>query len=453
LRETAQRLEHDLARWLTAARCRRFAYIMMVTVSVTAAINYCSGRPMVDRSDIIVGADFSAFWIGGRLLREGRETALYDVSAQKGIHSALIAPARSNDLHPYVNPPFFAVVMQPLAALPYRTALGVWWSLGLAALLAVLWALQRELSALREHAFVSLIFLALAFYPTLAWFVYGQNSVFTLALLCAFVLALRRGHDGWAGVALGLLLYKPQLALGPVLVLLVQSRGRALVGVLVGAGAWLLVGVLGAPQAMRDYLSVAPRLFAFIAGGDYPVWGLESLYGFGVQLIGDVDAQLGSWLGYTLTAAGALVLMVSWRRAAWSPRSRAWELRMAGTLALSLVISPHLYHYDAMLLILPLALMLANVRSAGDQLLDGGPLLARTGLLWAGTVVGPHFSHFARSTMHRADMHAVVPQLATCAIVWWAASLLRAANDQRPDCDSPRARLVDGELAARLNRR
>ncbi|MEY4510570.1 MAG: hypothetical protein RLZZ450_2692 [Pseudomonadota bacterium] len=401
---------------------------MIATVVLTSVLNYSSGKPMVDRSDIIVGADFSAFWIGGQLLRQGREAELYDIAAQKSIHAALIAPARSDDVHPYINPPFFAVALQPLAALPYRTALSVWWSLGVATLLVVVWALRRELGPLREHSWASLVFFSLAFYPTLAWFVYGQNSAFTLLLSCAFVLALRRGYDTCAGLALGLLLFKPQLALGPVLVLVTQRRGRALSGVAIGASVWLLIGLLGAPHAMRDYLFVAPQLFSFIGGSGYPVWGLESLYGFGLLLVGELDAHLGMWLGYALTAAGALVLVLCWRGAEWSPRSRAWELRMAGTLALSLVISPHLYHYDAMLLLLPLALLLANVRSEGAGLLDRGPLLARTGMLWVATIVGPHLSHVARSTMHRADLQAVVPQLATCAIVWWAAGLLRSAR-------------------------
>jgi hypothetical protein len=174
-------------------------------------------------------------------LLQGREAELYDIAAQKRLHTALIAPAQSEDLHPYINPPFFAVALQPLAALPYRAALTVWWTLGVTTLLSVLWALRRELTPLRELSMFALFFFALAVYPTLAWFVYGQNSVFTLALLCTFVLALRRGHDVYAGVALGLLLYKPQLALGPGLLLLAQGRGRALAGVGVGAGAWLVV--------------------------------------------------------------------------------------------------------------------------------------------------------------------------------------------------------------------
>ncbi len=58
------------------------------------------------------------------------------------------------------------------------------------------------------------------------------------------------------GVALGLLLYKPQLMIAPGVMFLVRWRWRALIGVAFGAGLWVAVGLALCPEAMTEYVRV-----------------------------------------------------------------------------------------------------------------------------------------------------------------------------------------------------
>ena len=65
----------------------------------------------------------------------------------------------------------------------------------------------------------------------------------------------------------------------------------------------------------------------------------------------------------------------------------------AATFAFGLLISPHLYLYDLMLLLLPLAIVLSHYpRGTLKRPLDGGSLLVWTALLYLVTFVGCYFS-------------------------------------------------------------
>jgi hypothetical protein len=431
-----ERAEMAFANWLTRGRCMRLAIAVVATTLLAALHSYATGAPMVDANDTIIGADFSAFYVGGRLLHERRADELYDFKAQKAAHDALIAPVHTPDFHPYINPPFFAAALSPLSALPYRTALALWWMASGAALLATVVALRRDFAVLAQRSVPDLLCMALLFYPTLMSFLFGQNSVFTLLLLTLWLVLLRRGRELLAGVALGFLLFKPQLALGPVLIMLTQTRFRVLVGALLGASAWLTLGAISVPGAMHRYSQLAPQLFQLIGSREYPAWGLESLFGFGVLLLVDVDLSWGRALGYTLTGVGAACIVLGWLRVRWEPGTRAWDLRMAATIAMSLVTSPHLYHYDAMLLLLPLALLFANARSnrvqsGNDRPLDGGPLLVYSATLYAALVFGPLLTHWVWDFGERTSTRGVVPQLGTCAIVLWAFVVMRTSSASR----------------------
>src|SRR5947207_5109965 len=67
--------------------------------------------------------DFSVTYLGARMVHQGQGAKLYDIAEQVKLRSALY-------LHPnpliYEHPPFEALLLSPLAALPYKTAYLVW---------------------------------------------------------------------------------------------------------------------------------------------------------------------------------------------------------------------------------------------------------------------------------------------------------------------------------------
>lgn len=415
--------EARLARWLTPERCERYCLALAVIFPCGVLFSQLLGPGNTDLSRTIIGADFSAFFIAGRMVLQGDAAMLYDFAAQKRVYDGLIAPVVSQGFAPFVSPPFFALAMAPLALLPYELALTLWWLLSLATLAVVARWLGRALPVRR--GFARTLALGVMFFPTQVAFAYGQASLFVLGLFTAWFLWARAGKDVLSGLALGLLLFKPQLMLGPLIVLVVQRRWRALAGVAAGAAAWCALGFSFLGQSMRDYLLLAPSLFDFLQRGDYRTWGIVSLFGMGVLLLRDVSAQASLAFGHALTLAGGVAILAIWRRARWEPASRAWDLRLAGTIGLSLVVSPQLFFYDTMTLLLPLAMALSYFPGNGATLLDGGPLLARTGLLVTSLFVGPYLTSTVVDALRAQGLPALVPQIATFTIVLFSATLVQ----------------------------
>ena len=87
-------------------------------------------------------SDFTAFYVGGTLLREGHTGDLYSQAVQQPLHSALIAPDTEANL-PFVNTPVAAALVVPVTYLPLDAAYRLWSLLELAVLvLAVVLAIR-----------------------------------------------------------------------------------------------------------------------------------------------------------------------------------------------------------------------------------------------------------------------------------------------------------------------
>ena len=319
-----------------------------------------SGKP--------VGGDFVSVYTGGTLLLEGHAAELYDLHLQQQTQGRIVELDRYRALCSYVSPPVVAVVATGLALLPFLWAYVVYSLLMAAALVTALRLLKPHLPALREHGLTALG-LSLCFFPMAVTITGGQNTALTLLLLAWAYAALRRGNDVLAGVALGLLCYKPQFALVPCILLLSRGRWRALAATATVAGTYYAIGafVCGVdwPLAMRDTLAT--------------YWPVEHAFNGGrsVSLIGFCEAVLPATvakpIGATLAVALVGVLIWLWRGAdlRGPGLARLWGLAVCG----SVLISPHTQWYDgglvllAVLLGLDLRLHYAGGISTGDRLL------------------------------------------------------------------------------------
>lgn len=429
-------IEVRVASWLTPARARIYPATAALVVVLGYLVSVVIGEGRTDAAGAIEGADFSAFYWAGTALREGTH-GLYDIEAEAEFLSSLIAPATNEkgEVHAFVSPPYWALVFAPLSLLPYRAALVVFWALCAAMLVANAALLRRALPALRAVSLARTVGTALLFFPVLFAFLDGQTSMIVLAPLVLAFAALRRERDLWAGLALGLLAVKPQLALGLVVVALAARRWRVLLGAAISAGAWLAVGWTLLPDAMRDYAELAPELFEFLRRDDYYTWGQLSAYGFATLLLDPLSHAAGTVAAWGAVLALCLVNAVTWWRAPWAPGTRRWDLTMASSIAIGLVASPHLFLYDASLLLLPLGIVVAwlgTVPRDGNgppaPLLDGGPVLVATGALWVALFAGPFLTSALQDALRAASIPAVVVQLPTLAILYWAWRVRGAAN-------------------------
>ena len=292
-------------------------------------------------------ADFTAFYVGGTLLREGRGADIYDQSLQASLHASLIAPQQSANLA-FVNPPVAALVTVPITLLPLAAAYRVWEAIQLAMLIAAVLIAARYApwpERLRRSGTVAATGLAALAGPgTLALGLLGQwDGVSALGIAVAY--ALWRRDRPWLGGAVlagCLLLAKPHLALGFAALVLVWRDRRVLAGA-ASAAATLAILSLAAvgPAGINGFIGSIR-----VDAGAAPLASMQGFTGLTGSWLGDGAAATLIAAGFSAVALAACVVVG--RRL--SDDRQLLEPCLALATVLSLLASPHLLAQDLVLL-------------------------------------------------------------------------------------------------------
>lgn len=339
-----------------------WAVLASITVSFAAVVLAADGASSLAGR---VGGDFPAFYGSGSIVADGDVDQLYEfdrqVEAQRGLHPDAGA------LY-FAYPPPVAAAYALLAQLTYVPAYIAQTLLMLAALAGAFLLIRPMLPGARPPAPV-LSALALTFVPVYMAVTLGQNSAVVVLLIAASWRFARDGRDALAGLALGLLLFKPQYAVPLVGLHLVRRRWRLVGTSGLVAGAWWVAGaaMLGASWTTEWLGQVADfnALDAEINGANAVSWLGIAEHVFGV---GSTSALL---LGGALACLTAIWLVVVWRRAG----DERLGLPMAAAAVGILLISPHAMFYDATLLLVTLAGLAAAGRTPSGRLLALGWVL------------------------------------------------------------------------------
>jgi hypothetical protein len=358
---------------------------------VGGAAFYATTQRLVVGDGVLLGRDFMAFYLAGSMVLNGDGPQLYDGEKQQAMQDAILAPESFEGLAYYINPAPLAVVYSLLAWMPYRWALQVNTALMLAAYAAALWLLLPHLKGLAPYGSVAAM-VGLIWFPVIQTITGGQNAALTLLLLVWALVTTARGQQHRAGLALGLLLFKPQYALPFIGLLLLRRRWRT---VAVSGAVGLGLYALGALACGWDWpLHMAQALGGIYRQQERQVSGyshiaLTEVVDFSIvqplEALGLVAAARAARL-----AAGGLVLMIiaslmwCWRRA--EPSAPQFGLYWALVAAAILLISPHTQYYEVALLLLPVLLVLDHLATTGRRLSDA----QRCGLI-AAFVLYPFF--------------------------------------------------------------
>lgn len=349
------------------------------------------------------GTDYFYYYCVSHLVAIGHGHDIYSLAVLGHVERALASPVRvPHGVIPNVYPPFFALALTPLAALPYALGYCVWLVINCLCLAWSLWKLEGLLQ-LTGRRRVATRAAALLFLPVIVALLNGQVSIILLAAFTGCWLSLRSGHDGRAGILLALTLIKPQFALPFLLVLLIGQRWRALMSFLAGALAIALVPipVLG-PASLTQYVHALQQATTWGAnvGGFQPSVN-RSFAGFTSLLMPHGPATV---LALLLDAAALCAL-------AWvAVRNADIDLPFALGIVVALLASQHVLIHDLSLLILAGAI--------AWSLRDRGPYRVAW---WMAAVYLTVYAGFflARPT------HVQIPTLALCAMGVW---LLRCAH-------------------------
>jgi hypothetical protein len=239
-----------------------------VALFVSILLVFCLVASAHDGKKRSVGLDFIAFYTAGTFVRQGQAGLMYDISACQHFQHDLAASFGidiGSAVGPWWNPPFYAWVFVPLSRLPYLTALRVWLAIDCISAAAACWLLVRMLpkgTHWKSWALVPVL-LVLSM-PFLQCMTHAQNSCTSLLILAAAVAAWRAERGVLAGLAMGLLFYKPQLGAVLAIVLILDLGWSALLGLGITGAALLAINLTTLPGSLTDYLNRLPANIRFV---------------------------------------------------------------------------------------------------------------------------------------------------------------------------------------------
>ncbi|MCM0677606.1 glycosyltransferase 87 family protein [Micromonospora phytophila] len=288
----------------------------------------------------------------------------------------------------FTYPPFAALVMLPMAYLPWWAAIVVSVSASVV-VTAVLfgWLLDpisRRVGWTRWFALAVALCLAAAYEPMRETVNFGQVNMLLLFLVAVDLLRLLPAGNRWAGVGIGL---ATAIKLTPgifIVYLLVTGRWRAAVtSVAAAAGATLLAAALF-PDASREFWTEA--LWNTGRVGELAFVSNQSLRG----VVARLDPQHPSTLAWLVLVLAALALW-AWRsRAAVAVGDEATGLALTG--AVMCLVSPVTWVHHLVWLLPGLILLVDNATAApaasrrrrvllGAAIIGYGFLISR--IVWA----------------------------------------------------------------------
>ena len=177
--------------------------------------------------------DFFVFWAAARHLQQAPLAGVYDQAGFEAFKLTL-TDGHFSQL-PFLYPPYSAFLFMPFGYLPFRAGLLLWDGLSMACYLLALWLVLRPRGAISVAALIAP--------ATVATLLAGQTGLLTSAL-ALLGLHLLEKRPAVAGILLGLLTLKPQIALLPCLILLTSGRHRACLAAVLTVAALALGSAL-----------------------------------------------------------------------------------------------------------------------------------------------------------------------------------------------------------------
>jgi Glycosyltransferase family 87/Glycosyl transferase family 2 len=308
------------------------------------------------------GPDFFNFYAAAKLYVTGGGAAVYDIALQRQAELQITGadPSRFIVL-PYFHPPYYTLLIAPLAYLDYRHAYYAMAAFNVLLAGALIVILVRSSLRVRGRGgwLVATAMIA-GFFPLFVTVLQGQSDLVVLVPLAGAYAAWARGRYGAAGALSALALAKPQLLLLIPVLFLARRAWRALVAfaaVLAGLGL-ISVAFFGIGPVITYLTSVGTwAITGRLPNTDQLVYTDPAVY----SLRNILEAVPG---GGKVVAFVVLVLLLALVALSLSWRPDKPRLDFALVIAASLVLSPHQNVHDLALLVIP-GFALADLALAG----------------------------------------------------------------------------------------
>lgn len=359
--------------WITPGRVSAYTRLAVAIYALIAVLWVALSRDGLDPAGKPLGADFINFYAASDLALHGRLAGAYDIGRMEAAEQAIV-PAAVGQVVPWQYPPTFALIILPLALLPYGIAF-VLFMIATAAL--YLWLIYAILPDRRA------VVAALAFTAVLVNGLGGQNGFLSAALLGGGLILLETRPIA-AGALLGLLTYKPHLGLLVPLVLAAGGYWRAIAAAVITTMlfallAWLAFGA----DSWQAFWHLLPVAGDYLRSGVLPWDKMASVFA-AARLLGASVAVATILYAIVAIVVATLCLLAWWRDGRLAPRV---AVAVSGTV----LAVPALYDYDLVVLAVPMAILAAEGMRAGW--LPGERILLV--ILWLTPTIGSPLARYA----------------------------------------------------------
>jgi GT2 family glycosyltransferase len=308
------------------------------------------------------GPDFFNFYAAAKLYLTSGGSAVYDIAMQKQVELQITGqdPSRFIVL-PYFHPPYYTLLIAPLAYLDYRHAYYAMAAFNVVLVAALIVLLVR--SSLRVHGRGWLVAAAMigGFFPLFVTVLQGQSDLVVLVPLAAAYAAWARGRLGMAGAFSALALAKPQLLLLIPVLFIARRAWRALAAF---AGVLAALGVISvAGFGVGPVITYLTSVGTWAITGRLPNTGQLVYTDPAVYSLRNILEAIPG--GGKVVAFVILLLLLALVALSLSWRPDKPRLDFALAIAASLVLSPHQNVHDLALLVIP-GFALADLALAGQ---------------------------------------------------------------------------------------
>ena len=311
-----------------------------------------------ETSDARLGGDFAAFYAAGSIVLSGDIDDLYDAERQADAQTDL----GLDGFLAFAYPPHVAAAYAPLAALDFTVAYAVHTAVMAGAVVLALWLL-RDIVPLIGRWKWPLLAASLTFYPLATAVGGGQNTALSILGMAVVWRALHEDREWLAGSAAGLMMFRPQYGI-PVVGLMLLARHWEAVVAAVGtvATTWLATAFVRGTSWLSDWWA---QVVPFVEqDAEVNASNSISILGF-LQAAWSADSRPAVILGALGAAIVVAALMFLWL----NPSRFTLANRMGATAIGVLLISPHTMFYDAGLLVIAGAALMATATRVPARML------------------------------------------------------------------------------------
>jgi len=340
--------------WLTRERIRVVAVAVLFASVAGLLYLVVTARAGVDLQGRPLGTDFSNVYAAGTYVREGNPDAPFDSATQYAREQAIFGA--STPFYGWHYPPYFLFLAAALATMPYGLALFVWQAVTFGLYLLVIRGILASFTPPGSASRMTFdwLLLAAAFPAVLINIGHGHNGFLTAALLGGGLICLDR-RPLLAGIAFGLMAYKPQF-------------GLIIPVALAAGGYWRAIFAAAATVAL---LTLAVTLafgievwHAFLVGAEFTRTVVLEQGDTGWHKIQSIFSWARMWgapvpLAYGIQAVVTLAVAVAtaWL---WRDKTAPYPLKAAALCLGAMLATPYTLDYDMMVLAPALAFLAAD---------------------------------------------------------------------------------------------